>query len=154
MVRPTSRGWVVEQMEWWKNRNGEKVGSRFFYRWFASEDAARRAGAPLEPEGVVRDIHEPSYSTAEVARLTGVSYQRIDYWARIGFIRPSVKGTTGSGDPRRYSQANLEAIRLTRQLVDVGVDLSRIVQDRDPRKTLDRLVKALRPLTEPEAMAV
>jgi DNA-binding transcriptional MerR regulator len=92
------------------------------------------------------------YSASMAARLAGISYRQIDYWARIGFIRPSVKDATGSGTYRSYSQEDVDKLLLTKRLIDAGVDLTRIVQDRDPRLTLRRLDTALRPLIESEAV--
>ncbi|MGH9369644.1 MAG: MerR family DNA-binding transcriptional regulator, partial [Thermoanaerobaculia bacterium] len=36
-----------------------------------------------------------SFSTAEVARLTGLSPRQLDHWDRLGFLRPSLERASG-----------------------------------------------------------
>lgn len=48
-------------------------------------------------------------SSSELAAATGVSYRRIDYWARNGIITPIIEAK-GSGSPRGWAPAIVDAI--------------------------------------------
>ena len=72
--------------------------------------------------GVVRQ----SFSTAEVARLTGLSFRQLDYWDREGFLGPSVERAAGYGSTRRYSFADVVRLRVAARLRAAGVGLPRI----------------------------
>jgi hypothetical protein len=52
-----------------------------------------------------------SFSTAEVARLTGLSARQLDHWDRQGFLRPSLQQAAGYGSTRRYSFADVVRLR-------------------------------------------
>ncbi len=67
-----------------------------------------------------------SFSTAEVARLTGLSARQLDHWDRHGFLRPSVAKASGYGSARRYSFADVVRLRVAARLRSSGVGLSRI----------------------------
>ena len=43
-----------------------------------------------------------SFSTAEAARLTGLTPRQLDHWDRQGFLRPSVERAAGYGSARRW----------------------------------------------------
>jgi DNA-binding transcriptional MerR regulator len=65
------------------------------------------------------------------ARLTGLAYHDLDYWARSGFIVPSVAAAAGKGSQRAYSFRDLVALRVARELRDAGISLPalrRVVQ--------------------------
>lgn len=68
----------------------------------------------------------PPYSTDQVRRLVGVSYRRVDYWIRTGLIVPSIREANGQGTRRRYSQADLDHVRVVKALLDMGISLQRI----------------------------
>lgn len=54
-----------------------------------------------------------TYTTVEVARLTGATYRQLDYWARSGRIPGQSPGpSTGSGHRRLWSEADVERVRL------------------------------------------
>lgn len=63
------------------------------------------------------------FSAGEAANLTGVPYDRLDYWARSGFLKPGVVGAKGKGSRRLYSFRDLVALRAARELRDLGVPL-------------------------------
>jgi hypothetical protein len=56
----------------------------------------------------------------EVCRLTGLSYRRLDYWDRIGLVRPSVTPAAGSGSLRLYSADDVVMIRAILDLLAAG----------------------------------
>lgn len=63
--------------------------------------------------------------SGEVARLAGISFRRLDFWIREGLITPA-KGTTGTGDSRRYSFADLLRVRVIARLRREKVSLQMI----------------------------
>lgn len=71
------------------------------------------------------------YRVPEVCRLVGISYRQLDYWARTGLVRPSVRDAGGSGTQRLYSFQDLVLLRTIKSLLDTGVSLQSI------RKSID-----------------
>jgi len=67
-----------------------------------------------------------SFSTAEVARLTGLTARQLDHWDRKGFLRPSLERASGYGSARRYSFADVVRLRVAARLRASGVGLARI----------------------------
>lgn len=67
-----------------------------------------------------------SFSTAEAARLTGLSARQLDHWDRKGFLRPSLQQAAGYGTIRRYSFADVVRLRVAARLRAHGLGLSRI----------------------------
>jgi DNA-binding transcriptional MerR regulator len=59
-----------------------------------------------------RRILQASFSTAEVARLTGLTSRQLDWWDRRGFLSPSIAGAAGYGSKRRYSFTDVVRLRL------------------------------------------
>jgi DNA-binding transcriptional MerR regulator len=67
-----------------------------------------------------------SFSTAEVARLTGLTPRQLDHWDRQGFLGPSLERAAGYGTARRYSFADVVRLRVAARLRASGVGLARI----------------------------
>jgi len=67
-----------------------------------------------------------SFSTAETARLTGLTARQLDHWDRKGFVRPSAGKASGYGSARRYSFADVVRLRVAARLRANGVGLARI----------------------------
>jgi DNA-binding transcriptional MerR regulator len=67
-----------------------------------------------------------SFSTADVARLTGLTARQLDHWDRQGFLRPSLERAHGYGSTRRYSFADVVRLRVAARLRANGVGLARI----------------------------
>src|SRR3954464_8971090 len=57
-----------------------------------------------------------SFSTAEAARLTGLTPRQLDHWDRRGFLRPSLERAAGYGSARRYSFADVVRLRVAARL--------------------------------------
>ena len=56
------------------------------------------------------------------AHLAGVSYRRLDHWARTGLVTPSLSAAEpGSGHSRRYSFADIVTLRTAGELLRSGV---------------------------------
>src|SRR5438270_12623095 len=66
------------------------------------------------------DTSSRTYSTNEVAQMSGFSVRQIGYWAKRGIIASSVQQAHGSGTRRRYSFDDLLKLRFVRQLRNRG----------------------------------
>ena len=51
-----------------------------------------------------------SLSSADVVRHAGCTYRQLDWWARKGAVTPSYGGGGSSGDHRRWSPVDADAI--------------------------------------------
>jgi DNA-binding transcriptional MerR regulator len=69
---------------------------------------------------------EQGFRAPEVAKIVGISYRQLDYWARTGLVAPSVKDAGGSGTQREYSFQDIVLLRTIKNLLDTGVNLQRI----------------------------
>jgi DNA-binding transcriptional MerR regulator len=69
---------------------------------------------------------EQGYRVPEVCRVVGISYRQLDYWARTGLVRPSIRDAGGSGTQRLYSFQDLLQLRVIKKLLDTGVSLQQI----------------------------
>lgn len=67
-----------------------------------------------------------TYSTVEIAQLSGFTVRQIGYWTQQGIIVPSVQQAKGSGTRRRYSFDDLLQLRFVRQLTKHGWSLQKI----------------------------
>src|SRR6266496_3456132 len=67
-----------------------------------------------------------TYSTHEVAELSGFSDRQIGYWAKQEIVVPSIQQAHGSGTRRRYSFDDLLQLRFVRQLMNYGWSLQKI----------------------------
>lgn len=73
------------------------------------------------------------YSGTQTAKVVGISYRQLDYWARTDLIRPSLSDATGSGSRRRYSYNDLLELKAIKKLLDAGIKLEQV------RKVFDYL---------------
>ena len=69
-----------------------------------------------------------SFSTAQTARLTGLTPRQLDYWDRRGFVQPSAARASGYGSARRYSFEDLVRLRVAARLRTAGFGLKKIRQ--------------------------
>jgi DNA-binding transcriptional MerR regulator len=76
---------------------------------------------------------EEGFRAPDVAKLVGISYRQLDYWARTGLCSPSVRDAGGSGTQREYSFRDVVLLKTIKNLLDTGVNLQRI------RKSIDFL---------------
>jgi DNA-binding transcriptional MerR regulator len=84
---------------------------------------------------------EQGYRVPEVCRIVGISYRQLDYWARTGLVRPSVRDAGGSGTQRLYSFQDLLQLKVVKNLLDAGVALLQI------RKAIEYLREAKQSLS-------
>ena len=73
-----------------------------------------------------KDNSNRTYSTNDVAQMTGFSVRQIGYWAKQRIIVPSVQQAYGSGTRRRYSPDDLLQLRFVRQLTEHGWSVQKI----------------------------
>lgn len=64
---------------------------------------------------------EKTYSSTEVCRLAGVSYRRLDYWIRQGYLGDSRAFRRGTGMPRRFTDEHLADVIRIREAFDEAV---------------------------------
>ena len=70
--------------------------------------------------------HDEGFSGQHAAKVVGISYRQLDYWARTDLIRPSVSDAAGSGSRRRYSYQDLLELRVIKTLLDAGIRLESV----------------------------
>ena len=67
-----------------------------------------------------------TFSGSQAADVVGITYRRLDYWARTDLVRPSGTDASGSGSRRRYTYRDLLELRIIKQLLDAGIRLESI----------------------------
>lgn len=67
-----------------------------------------------------------TFSGTQAAEIVGITYRRLDYWARTDLVRPSAVDASGSGSRRRYTYRDLLELKVVKQLLDAGIKLSSI----------------------------
>jgi DNA-binding transcriptional MerR regulator len=71
---------------------------------------------------------QDGYSGTRAAKIVGISYRQLDYWARTGLIEPSISPASGSGSRRSYSYRDLLELRVIKSLLDAGIKLESVRQ--------------------------
>jgi DNA-binding transcriptional MerR regulator len=71
-------------------------------------------------------VNDSGYSGTQAAKIVGISYRQLDYWARTDLIRPSLAEAKGSGSRRRYSYRDLLELRVIKTLLDAGIRLESV----------------------------
>jgi DNA-binding transcriptional MerR regulator len=69
---------------------------------------------------------EAGFSGTKAAKIVGISYRQLDYWARTGLVRPSLADAKGSGSRREYSYRDLLELRVIKSLLDAGIKLESV----------------------------
>jgi DNA-binding transcriptional MerR regulator len=69
---------------------------------------------------------ETGYSGTQAAKVVGITYRQLDYWARTDLIRPSMSDASGSGSRRLYSYSDLVELRVIKTLLDAGIKLESV----------------------------
>ena len=82
------------------------------------------------------------YRAGLVLKIAGISYAQLNYWAKTGFIKPSIKESK-KGSRRLYSFADLVRLNAAKSLLDSGVSLQKI------RKSIDYLKRHEPEIKEP-----
>ena len=66
------------------------------------------------------------FSGTRAAKVVGITYRQLDYWARTDLIRPSLADAEGSGSRRRYSYNDLLELKAIKKLLDAGIKLEQV----------------------------
>ena len=61
----------------------------------------------------------------QVCRRAGITYRQLDYWCRVGMIRPE-RDARGSGTQRKFTEAQARGMRLAAALMRAGATTSAI----------------------------
>ena len=69
---------------------------------------------------------DSGYSGTHTAKIVGITYRQLDYWARTDLIKPSLVEAAGSGTRRRYSYRDLLELRVIKTLLDSGIRLESV----------------------------
>lgn len=89
------------------------------------EEALEETEPPLPPapsEDVFRGMGTGvSLSTDELTRASGLSRQQIRELESVGLLKPKDAGE-GEGDGKRYDEISLEAGKLAKELLDLGLE--------------------------------
>ncbi len=71
-------------------------------------------------------MNEQGYSGTQAAKVVGITYRQLDYWARTGLVEPSIRPATGSGTQRLYGFRDILVLKIVKRLLDAGVSLQQI----------------------------
>ena len=66
------------------------------------------------------------FSGAKAAEIVGISYRKLDYWARTDLVRPTLTDAAGSGSRRRYGYTDLLELKVIKSLLDAGIRLENV----------------------------
>ena len=70
-------------------------------------------------------LADEGYRAPQVCNLVGITYRQLDYWARTGSDRPSIR-SHGSGSQRSYSFSDIVQLKVVKRLLDAGMSLKKI----------------------------
>ncbi|HDK45400.1 MAG TPA: MerR family transcriptional regulator [Actinobacteria bacterium] len=73
-------------------------------------------------------VGDQGFRAPQVCHLVGITYRQLDYWARTGLLRPSLKAARGSGSQRLYSFGDVVQLKVVKRLLDAGMSLKKIRQ--------------------------
>ncbi|HLU30361.1 MAG TPA: MerR family transcriptional regulator [Acidimicrobiia bacterium] len=74
----------------------------------------------------VENASELGYRAPQVCSLVEITYRQLDYWARTGLLRPSLRQAAGSGSQRLYSFTDVVQLKVIKRLLDAGMSLKKI----------------------------
>lgn len=66
---------------------------------------------------------EEGFRGPQVCSVVGITYRQLDYWARTGLLKPSIRDAKGSGSQRLYSYRDVLELKVIKQLLDAGLSL-------------------------------
>lgn len=71
------------------------------------------------------DLDE-GFRAPTVAKIVGISYRQLDYWARTKLVQPSLRRAEGSGSMRLYGFADIVQLKVVKRLLDTGISLHKV----------------------------
>ena len=86
-----------------------------------------------------------NFNTKSIAKITGLTQRRIDYWDTTHFIKPSIREAAGTGSARLYAFSDLVQLKVAKTLLDNGISLQKI------RKSINYLKKHMPEIEKPLA---
>jgi DNA-binding transcriptional MerR regulator len=91
-------------------------------------EVAREVGKQglLFEDEVAPPREDVGYRGQTACAAAGITYRQLDYWARTGFIEPSVRPARGSGSQRLYSFRDVLVLRVVKSLLETGISLQQI----------------------------
>ena len=96
-----------------------------------NEALANSSAVPevVQQELFADDLHVPDdagYRAPVVAKIVGITYRQLDYWARTGLVEPSLRTAAGSGSQRLYNFRDIVTLKIVKRLLETGVTLQQI----------------------------
>ena len=77
-------------------------------------------------DSVMAKPDDLGFSGTRAAKVVGITYRQLDYWARTELLRPSLQEASGSGSQRMYSFTDLVQLKVIKRLLDAGMSLKKI----------------------------
>lgn len=72
------------------------------------------------------EFFDEGFRAPTVAKIVGISYRQLDYWARTKLVEPSLRPADGSGSMRLYGFADIVQLKVVKRLLDTGVSLHKV----------------------------
>jgi len=66
------------------------------------------------------------FSAKEACKIVGITYAQIHHWDKIGIIKPSIMGASGTGSRRIYSFADMIGLEVAARLKKEGLSIQKI----------------------------
>lgn len=92
----------------------------------AEDDTTPAPGELLFTDGLPDLDPHAGYQGSVAARVAGITYRQLDYWARTDFVEPSIQDANGSGSKRLYSFRDILVLKLVKRLLETGISLQQI----------------------------
>ena len=93
----------------------------------AGDNATEKPVAqPLFTDGLPDLDPKVGYRGTVAARVAGITYRQLDYWARTDLVIPSIQHAAGSGSQRLYSFRDILVLKLVKRLLETGISLQQI----------------------------
>ncbi|WP_404829354.1 MerR family transcriptional regulator [Epidermidibacterium keratini] len=84
-------------------------------------------------DGLFPDVREAAVADAEIGyrgpvacNAANITYRQLDYWARTGLVKPTVRTAKGSGSQRLYSFKDILVLKVVKRLLDTGISLQNV----------------------------
>ena len=98
------------------------------------ELSVRTGGADRGPHAVQGELFATAdeqdcrrgYRGTVAAKVAGITYRQLDYWARKQIVEPSINPSHGSGSRRLYSFKDVVILAVSKRLLDAGVNLQNV----------------------------
>jgi DNA-binding transcriptional MerR regulator len=102
------------------------VGSELFR---STKPKVLEARVTVRKTGQMRleiDDTDEGFRAPTVAKIVGISYRQLDYWARTKLVEPSLRRAEGSGSMRLYGFADIVQLKVVKRLLDTGISLHKV----------------------------